>query len=109
MEKLIYLVQKYAKQLIISKWFSPHLLSEKLKALKQIQPCACSFVSSSLQPEGLQPPRLLSPWDSPEKYTGVVCHFLLQGVFVTGRIKAMSPASPAFAGEFFTTEPPGKP
>ena len=27
---------------------------------------------------GLQPTRLLSPWDSPGKNTGVGCHFLLQ-------------------------------
>ena len=26
-------------------------------------------------------PRLLNPWDSPGKNTGVGCHFLLQGVF----------------------------
>jgi len=28
-------------------------------------------------------PRLLHPWDSPGKNTGVVCHFLLQGIFPT--------------------------
>ena len=27
-------------------------------------------------------PRLLCPWDSPGKYTGVGCHFLLQGIFL---------------------------
>ena len=39
---------------------------------------ACSVVSDSLQPHGLQPTRLPSPWDSPGKNTGVGCHFLLQ-------------------------------
>ena len=29
------------------------------------------------------PPRLLCPWDSPGKNTGVGCHFLLQGIFPT--------------------------
>ena len=29
-------------------------------------------------PHGLQPPRLLRPWDFPGKSTGVGCHFLLQ-------------------------------
>ena len=29
------------------------------------------------------PTRLLPPWDSPGKYTGVGCHFLLQGIFLT--------------------------
>ena len=31
-----------------------------------------------MRPHGLQPPRLLRPWDSPGKRTGVGCHFLLQ-------------------------------
>ena len=38
-----------------------------------------SVVSDSLQPRGLWPARLLSPWDSPGKNTGVGCHCLLQG------------------------------
>ena len=42
-----------------------------------------SVVSDSLWPHGLQPARLLHPWDSPGKDTGVGCHFLLQGVFPT--------------------------
>ena len=42
-----------------------------------------SVLSNSLQPHGLQPPRLLCPWDSPGKNTGVGCHFLLQGIFLT--------------------------
>ena len=39
-------------------------------------------MSDSLQPHGLSPARLLSPWDSPGKSTGVGCHFLLQCVKV---------------------------
>ena len=35
------------------------------------------------RPHGLQPTRLLCPWDSPGKSTGVGCHFLLQGTFPT--------------------------
>ena len=37
----------------------------------------CSAMSDSLQPHGLQPSRLLWPWDFPGKNTGVGCHFLL--------------------------------
>ena len=37
----------------------------------------------SLQPHGLWPARLLCPWDSTGKNTGVGCHALLQGVFWT--------------------------
>ena len=33
-----------------------------------------SVVSDSLQPHGLQPPRLLCPWNSPGKNTGVGSH-----------------------------------
>ena len=40
-----------------------------------------SVMSNSLRPHGLQPTRLLSPWDSPGKNTGVGCHCLLQGIF----------------------------
>ena len=35
-------------------------------------------MSDSVRPHGLQPTRLLRPWDSPGKNTGVGCHFLLQ-------------------------------
>ena len=37
-----------------------------------------SVVSDSVQPHRQQPTRLLCPWDSPGKNTGVGCHFLLQ-------------------------------
>ena len=36
-----------------------------------------SVVSDSSQPHGLQPTRLLRPWDFPGKSTGVGCHSLL--------------------------------
>ena len=43
-----------------------------------------SSVSDSLQPHGLQPTRLLHPWDFPGKSTGVGCHRLLQvGIYVS--------------------------
>ena len=38
-------------------------------------------MSDSLWPRGLWPSRL--PWDSPGKNARVVCHFLLQGLFLT--------------------------
>ena len=37
-----------------------------------------SVVSDSVWPHRRQPTRLLRPWDSPGKNTGVGCHFLLQ-------------------------------
>ena len=38
-------------------------------------------MSDSLQPQ--EPTRLLHPWDFPGKKTGVGCHLLLQGTFLT--------------------------
>ena len=45
-----------------------------------------SVVSDSLQSHGLQPTRLLHPWDFPGKDTGVGCHFLLQRIFPTQKL-----------------------
>ena len=42
-----------------------------------------SVVFSSLQPRGRSPARLLCPWDSLGKNTGVGCHAFLQGIFPT--------------------------
>ena len=38
---------------------------------------------NSLTPHGLQPARLLCPWNSPGKNTEAGSHFLLQGIFLT--------------------------
>ena len=43
--------------------------------------CTCSVMSDSMPPHGLQPTRLLCPWHSPGKNTGVGCHAPLQGIF----------------------------
>ena len=52
-----------------------------------LEPCECVLsgfiVSDSLRPHGLWSARLLCPWDFPGKNTGVGCHFLLQGIFLT--------------------------
>ena len=45
-----------------------------------------SVVSDSVRPRGLQPSRLLCPWDSPGKNTGGGCHCLLQGIFPHPRL-----------------------
>ena len=42
-----------------------------------------SVVSDSLEPHGLQPTRLLRPWDFPGKSTGVGCISFSRGVFPT--------------------------
>ena len=43
---------------------------------------SCSVMSDCYRPHGLQPTRLLCPWDFPGKSTGVGCHCLLQGVYL---------------------------
>ena len=40
-------------------------------------------MSDFLRPHGLEPTRLLHPWNYSDKNTGVGCHFLLQGIFLT--------------------------
>ena len=48
---------------------SPMHVSEKWK-------WSCSVMSDPERPHGLQPTRLLRPWDFPDKSTGVGCHCL---------------------------------
>ena len=70
----------------LSQWEFPKTFSHlRLKISFQIwNVCeSCSVVSASLRPHGLWPARLLCPWDFPGKNTGVGCHFLLQGIFLT--------------------------
>ena len=55
---------------------------------KQQSPAVCEsvslpVVSDSLLPHGLQPARVLCPWGSPGKNTGVGCYSLFQGIFPT--------------------------
>ena len=59
-----------------------------------------SVVSNSMTPWTVAL-RLLAPWDSPGKNTGVDCHVLLQGGLPKPRTEPGSPASPALAGGFF--------
>ena len=50
-------------------------------------------MSDSLQPHELYPIRLLHPWNCPGKSTGVGCHFLLQGIFLTQGLNPFLPHS----------------
>ena len=44
---------------------------------------SCFNCVDSVRPHGLKPTKLLCPWNSPGKNTGVVSHFLFQGIFQT--------------------------
>ena len=59
-------------------------------------------------PHGLYPAKLLCPWDFPGKNTGFQLSVPPLGDLPDSGIESKSPASPVSAGEFFTTEPPGK-
>ena len=70
--------------------------------------CCCSVasvMSDYVQHYGLQPARLLCPWYSPGKSTGVGCHALFQVIFPT---QGLNPGL-LHCRRFFTAEPPGKP
>ena len=56
----------------------------------------------------LQPTRLLYPWDSPGKNTGVGCLFLLEGIFLT-QGSNLSLFCFLHCGWILYPEPPGKP
>ena len=74
--------------------------------------CYCLVVKSCptlLQPHGLQHTRLLCPWDFPGKNTGVGCHFLLQGIFLTQGLNLGLLHVSCIAGGFFDRQATGNP
>ena len=50
---------------------------------KCLHECSVAQSCPILWPYGLQPSKLLCPWNFPGKNTGTGCHFLLQGIFLT--------------------------
>ena len=56
-----------------------------------------------------EPTRLLYPWDSPGKNSGVVCHALLQGIFSTQGLNPHLLHLLHWQACSLPTEPPGKP
>ena len=68
-----------------------------------------SVVADSLRPHGLEPARLLCPWDSPGENTGEGCHFLLQGIFLTQELNPHLLCLLHWQMGSLPAEPPGKP
>ena len=65
-----------------------HVASDSINHIYEMNRYDCVYVSRSvmsdfLRPHGLQPTRLLCPWSSPGKNTGVGGHSLLHGIFPT--------------------------
>ena len=77
--------------------------------LKKSENVSHSFVSDTLQPYGLQPTRLLCPWDSPGKNTEVDSHSLLQGTFPTQGSNLHLFCLLHWQADSLPSEPPGKP
>ena len=61
------------------------------------------FSHLSLRPYGLQPSRILFPWDSPGKSTGVCFPARLPGIFLTQGLNSHLLHLYSLAGRFFTT------
>ena len=64
-------------------------------------------LSNSLWSHGLQPTRVFCLWDFSGKTTGVGCHFLLQGIFLTYEPNACL-TSPAFQVDSLLAESSGR-
>ena len=80
-----------------------------LNGLIEIYMCACLLshsVMSDSETLWIAPSRLLCPWDPPGKNTGVGCHALLQGLFLT---QGLNPCLLHCRRIFLPSEPPGKP
>ena len=82
-------------------------IGEETRNFGHRKTCVClvtSVTSASLQPHGLWPSRLLCPWDSLDWVA-----YPSPGYLLDPEIEPTSPVSPALAGRFYTTAPPGKP
>ena len=108
-------VRKQHCELDMEKWTGSKLRKESVKAGCILSPClfnlytecvlecACSVSSvvfNSLLPYGLQLTRLLCPWDSAGRNTGVGCHFPPD--------PGIKPGSPAVQADSLPTELQGK-
>ena len=63
----------------------------------------------TLRTYGLLPTMLLWPWNSPGKNTGVGCHFLLEGIFLTQRSSLRLPRLLHWCAGSLSLVPSGKP
>ena len=82
-------VAKRKKKFKIEEYLRQKLeATEQEKKLKSKYICFYMFVSHSVVSDSLRPPWTVAcqaplPWDFPGKNTGMGCHFLLQGIFLT--------------------------
>ena len=76
-------VLEFTVTYVCSPQYIATLLVLKIQLSLQSESVSCSVVSGFLQPHGLQPTRLLCPWNSPGTNIGVGRHSLFQGIFPT--------------------------
>ena len=73
----------------LARWSGALILEPVRRPSSPHQRHFCCLVTKSCEtpfrPHRPEPARLFCPWDSPGKNTGVGCHFLLQGIFLTQR------------------------
>ena len=72
--------------ILLSREMSANMFSSSQRQWLCMRVCVCVCTLSRVQLFGTPwtiAHRLLGPWDSPDKNTGMGCHFLLQGIFPT--------------------------
>ena len=96
--------------LTLARWLpsSEHCVTQKGFFRHSVCVLSPSGVFNSLQPHGLQPPRLLWPWDLPGKNTRVGCHYLLWEIFPTQALNLSLLCLLHWQVGSLTTVPPGK-
>ena len=82
----------------VNKW-----MKGQSRTMVIVRGISVTLAMSSLPPHGLEPIRLLCPWDSPGRNTGLGCHAFLQGIFPDPGTETRSLVSSALAGGLFTT------
>ena len=88
-------------------WLKPGSIAAH-SALWACMYAVTSVVSDSLRPFGLWPARLLCPWNSPGKNTGVGCYALLQGIFPTRGLNPCLPCLLHWQAGSLSLAPPGQ-
>ena len=85
------------------------MYAENYRTLMSSVQFSCSAVSDSMRPHGLKPARLLCPWNFRGKNTGVGCHFLLQGIFLTQGLNSHLLLSPTLQADSLPLPHQGSP
>ena len=108
-KEMLYSTGKYSQyfKLVLNEVQSIKILNHYVRYLEQIMSVNCTSMKNAIfmtqkRSEVAQScltlcdpvdctPRLLCPWDFPGKSTGVGCHFLLHGIFLT---QGLNPSLP---------------